>query len=104
MADSCVARVPVFAALSPHHQQRVAGLARPVHLRAGGAAYYTDDDISHLVVLHTGHLKIFRLAADGSEHLFRVLGPGEFAGETSVFTGRRPLDFAIALDERQLLS
>jgi len=102
MADSCVARVPVFAGLSAHDQQRVAGLARPVHLRAGEAAYSADDDISQLVVLHTGHLKIFRLAADGSEHLFRVLGPGEFAGETSVFTGRRPLDFAIALDDCQL--
>lgn len=102
MADSCVARVPVFAGLSPHHQQRVADLARPVHLRAGEAAYSADDDVSQLVVLHTGHLKIFRLSADGSEHLFRVLGPGEFTGETSVFTGQRHLDFAVALDECQI--
>ncbi len=102
MAESCVARVPVFAGLSAHDQQRVAGLARPVHLQAGEAAYSADDDISQLVVLHTGHLKIFRLSADGSEHLFRVLGPGEFAGETSVFTGQRPLDFAIALDDCQV--
>lgn len=102
MADSCVARVPVFAGLSAHDQQRVAELAHPVHVRAGEAAYSANDDVSQLVVLHTGHLKIFRLSADGSEHLFRVLGPGEFTGETSVFTGQRPLDFAIALDECQL--
>ena len=54
------------------------------------------------MVLHTGRLKIFRLSADGSEQLIRVLGPGDFAGETSVFTGQRPDDYATALDECQL--
>jgi CRP/FNR family transcriptional regulator, anaerobic regulatory protein len=102
MADTCVARVPVFSGLSAPDQQRVAGLAHPVRLLAGETAYSAEDDVSQLVVLHTGHLKIFRLSADGSEHLFRVLGPGEFAGEASVFTGQRPLDFAVALDDCQL--
>src|SRR5680860_31885 len=102
MADSCVARVPVFAGLSATDQQRVAGLARPRSLSTGETAYSADDEVSQLVVVHTGHLKIFRLAADGTEHLFRVLGPGEFAGETTVFTGQRSLDFAVSLDECQL--
>lgn len=102
MADTCVARVPVFSALSAADQQRVSGLARPRLLSTGETAYSADDEVSQLVVVHTGHLKIFRLAADGTEHLFRVLGPGEFAGETTVFTGQRPLDFAVSLDDCQL--
>ena len=102
MADTCVSRVPVFASLSARDQQRVEGLAHPTRLKAGETAYSADDDLSQLMVLHTGRLKIFRLSADGSEQLIRVLGPGEFTGETSVFTGQRPDDYATALDECQL--
>jgi CRP/FNR family transcriptional regulator len=102
MADSCVSRVPVFASLPAQDQQRVERLARPTHLKAGEAAYRADDDLSQLMVLHSGRLKIFRLSADGSEQLIRVLGPGDFTGETSVFTGQRPDDFATALGESEL--
>jgi len=102
MADTCVARVPVFAGLSPDDQHRVEVLARPTHLHAGETAYSADDDVSQLMVLHTGRLKIFRLSADGSEQLVRVLLPGEFTGEPSVFAGQRPDGYATALDESQL--
>ena len=63
MADTCVSRVPVFASLSAQDQQRVAGLARATHLKTGETAYRADDDLSQLMVLHTGRLKIFRLSA-----------------------------------------
>jgi CRP/FNR family transcriptional regulator len=102
MADTCVSRVPVFASLSEQDQQRVGGLARPTRLKAGETAYSAADERSQLMVLHTGRLKIFRLSADGSEQLIRVLGPGDFTGETSVFTGQRPDDYATALEDCQL--
>ena len=102
MTDTCVSRVPVFASLSAQDQQRVEGLARPTQLKAGETAYSADNDLSQLMVLHTGRLKIFRVSVDGSEQLIRVLGPGDFTGETSVFTGQRPDDYATALDECQL--
>lgn len=98
MPDTCVSRVPVFASLSPDDRRRVAGLARPASLRAGEAAWSPDDDVARLMVVHTGRLKVVRVSADGSEQLVRVLGPGEFTGETAVFTGRRPDDHATALD------
>lgn len=101
MADTCVSRVPVFAGLSAEDQRRVAALARPTHLDAGESAY-SPDDPSRLVVLHTGRLKVFRLSADGSEQIVRVLGPGDFTGEASVFTGQRPDDYATALETSQL--
>jgi CRP/FNR family transcriptional regulator len=102
MVDSCVSRVPVFAGLSAEDQRRVAGLARPTHLKAGETAYSADDPRSQLMVLHTGRLKVFRLAADGSEQIVRVLGPGDFTGEGAVLSGQRPEDYAVALDESRL--
>ncbi|GAA4407394.1 Crp/Fnr family transcriptional regulator [Fodinibacter luteus] len=79
----------------------MAGLARPMHLAAGEVAYSAGDSPSRLIVVHTGHLKISRVSADGSEQLIRVLGPGEFVGEASVFADRSPEDYAIALDDCQ---
>ena len=99
MADNCVARVPVFAGLSADDQQRVEALARPTHLQAGETAYSAGDPRSQLMVLHMGRLKVFRLAADGSEQIVRVLGPGDFTGEGAVLSGQRPEDYAVALDE-----
>ncbi|MFN3865360.1 MAG: Crp/Fnr family transcriptional regulator [Demequina sp.] len=102
MADTCVSRVPVFAGLSADDQSTVAGLARSVRLTPGELAYSATDDSSRLIVVHTGRLKIVRLSADGSEQIVRVLGPGEFTGETSIFTGRPPDDYAVAMDDCQL--
>jgi len=102
MDDTCVARVPIFASLSPADQQLVAGLARSTHLSRGDAAYSAHDRVSRLMVLHQGRLKIFRLSPDGAEQLIRVLEPGDFTGETAVLTGRRPDDYATALDDCQL--
>lgn len=102
MADTCVARVPVFAGLSAHDQEQVAALARPARVPAGGSPYAADDAPAQLMVVHTGRLKISRLSADGAEQIVRVLGPGEFTGEAAVFTGDRPDHRVVALDDATL--
>ncbi len=94
-------RVPIFAGLSTLNQDRVAGLARPLHLGEGEVASQPGS-AALLMVVHTGRLKISRLSADGSEQLIRVLGPGEFAGEAAVLSGRSPDDRAIALGDSRL--
>lgn len=98
MADTCVARVPVFAALTADDQRRVAALARPAHLAAGEAASSPDDDVARLLVVHAGRLKVVRVSTDGAEQLVRVLGPGEFTGETAVFSRRPPDARTLALE------
>lgn len=102
MTDTCVARVPVFAKLSAEEQERVAGLARPTRVPAGGIVWSAADDRAQLMVVHVGRLKVSRVSPDGSEQLVRVLGPGEFTGETAVFTGQRPDDRGTALEDCQL--
>lgn len=102
MADTCVSRVPVFAGLTADDRRRVEALARPTRLAAGQAAYSPDDPRSSLMVLHTGHLKVLRRSADGSEQIVRVLGPGDFTGEGPVLSGRPPQDSAVALDDCRL--
>lgn len=39
-----------------------------------------------LYVIHTGRVKITRITSSGKEQVIRVLGPGEFMGELSLFS------------------
>lgn len=102
MADTCVARVPVFAGLPAREQEQVAALARPAHVAGGASPYASDDDPGRLMVVHVGRLKVSRVSADGAERIVRVLGPGEFTGEAAVFTGERVDHRVVALEDATL--
>lgn len=95
--DLCVARVPLFQALTHDEQVDVAELARPVRVTKGEHIYGAGDDISQLMVVHTGQIKISRISADGQEQIIRVLGAGDFVGESAFLSGGRPDHFATAL-------
>lgn len=96
--DLCVARVPLFRGLSHQEQLDVARTARPRRLAKGEQVYAVGEAASLLLVVHTGSVKISRVTAEGYEHVIRVLGPGDFVGESSFLTGRIPDHFATALE------
>jgi CRP/FNR family transcriptional regulator len=97
--DLCVAKVPLFRHLARKDQLDVARVARPTRLTPGELVYSAGSPAAQLMVVHTGSLKISRVDADGREQILRVLGPGDFFGESALITGARPDHFAIALDE-----
>lgn len=96
--DLCVARVPLFAGLSHEEQLAVASLARPTSFERDENVYSAGTDASQLMVVHTGKVKVTRIDAEGREQILRVLGPGDFMGETAFLTGRRPHYYATALE------
>src|SRR5688572_5529352 len=96
--DLCVARVPLFQGLTHEQQLEVAGVARPTRVGREEVVYAAGSDISQLMVVHTGRVKISRVSADGHEQIVRVLGPGDFVGESSFLTGARPDHLATALE------
>lgn len=96
--DLCVARVPLFQALTHDEQLDVAALARSVKTAKGEQIYGAGDNVSQLMVVHTGLLKISRISADGQEQIIRVLHPGDFVGESAFLSGGRPDHFATALE------
>ena len=95
--DLCVARVPLFRGLTPAQQREVAGFLRPSGVDAGAHLYSAGEDVSQLMVVHTGQVKISRTSASGHEQVIRVLGPGDFIGESTFLTGARPDHAAEAL-------
>lgn len=100
--DLCVARVPLFQGLSYEQQLEVASFARPIRLNALEQAYTAGSDLSQLLVVHTGTVKISRTSAAGQEQMLRVLGPGDFIGESAFLTGARPDHAAEALEDTEL--
>ncbi|GGK75164.1 Crp/Fnr family transcriptional regulator [Ornithinimicrobium pekingense] len=96
--DLCVARVPLFSGLTHDQQLEVAAVARPTRVDRGEQLYAAGSGISQLVVVHTGRVKISRLSADGHEQIVRVLGAGDFVGESAFLTGARPDHVATALE------
>lgn len=100
--DLCVARVPVFRGLSHEQQLDVATVARPMRFDRDELVYVSGSDVSQLLVVHTGRLRISRSSADGREHLVRILGPGDFVGEGAFLTGVRPDHTVTALEPASL--
>lgn len=96
--DLCVTRVPLFQGLTREQQLEVAGVARPTRLAKGEQAYAAGSEVSQLMVVHTGRVKVSRVGPDGHEQIVRVLGPGDFVGESAFLTGARPDHFATALE------
>lgn len=96
--DLCVARVPLFQGLTRTEQEQVASLARPTQVQRGERVYSAGDDVSWLMVVHTGRVKISRISAEGHEQIVRVVSAGDFVGESAFLTGARPDHFATALE------
>lgn len=100
----CVARVPLFSGLTLDEMLEVARRAKPIRRSRGEVVQHPDEDHSLLLVLHSGRVRVTRLAANGHEQLVRVLGPGEFVGEAAFVTGSRPDSWATALTDVELCS
>lgn len=96
--DLCVAQVPLFQGLSHSDQVNVAEVAAPVMVDGGEQIYSAGSATSQLMVVHSGAVKVSRIDTEGREQILRVLGPGEFIGESAFLTGRRPDHFTTAVE------
>ncbi|HCA28944.1 MAG TPA: Crp/Fnr family transcriptional regulator [Ruminococcaceae bacterium] len=95
--DSCIKSVPIFNSLTDEEMLEVAHITKAKTFEKGEMVYMSGDKHGTLFVLHTGRVKITRLGASGKEQVIRMIGPGEFMGELSLF---RSLPFA---DNAQVL-
>ncbi|MDJ1372324.1 Crp/Fnr family transcriptional regulator [Gulosibacter molinativorax] len=96
--DLCVSRVPIFKNLSYEDQLKVASVANQRQVSRGDTVQAAGSSDAELMVVHTGTVKVFRIDSEGREQILRIIGPGDFLGESQFLTGRRPTQFAEALD------
>lgn len=64
--------------------------------------YGMGDNSAHLFIVHRGRVKIYRLSESGKEQLIRILEPGDFMGETALFTDSVTDHYAMAMEKTEL--
>jgi CRP-like cAMP-binding protein len=96
---TCIEKVPIFNSLSRDEMQEIAGITSQKTYEKGEMIYMAGDKGEKLQVIHTGKVKIFRLSDSGKEQVIRVLGPGDFMGELSLFSANPRLDNGEALEK-----
>lgn len=100
--SSCVEIVPIFSSLTKQEMVEVESIAVAKNYARGDMVYMEGDQGDRLYVVHRGLVKVFRLSPNGKEQVIRVLGPGDFMGELSLFSTSSLTDNAIALEESSL--
>jgi CRP-like cAMP-binding protein len=94
----CIEHVPIFASLSHEEKMEIIEIASSRSFEKSETIYSAGDGGGTLFVLHTGRIKLFRLNASGKEQVLRLVEPGEFIGELSLFSSLPLTDNAQALE------
>lgn len=95
---NCIKSVPIFKELTHDEMLEVAHITSAKTFEKGELVYMAGDKAGTLFVLHTGRVKISRLNANGKEQVIRVIGPGEFMGELTLFSSVPLADNAEVLE------
>lgn len=98
----CVSHVPVFNHLSPEALTVISNKARMRDYERGQFIHRAGESSDSLFIVHTGRIKVYRLAETGKEQLVRILEPGDFAGELALFSSSSHDSYAQAMQASQV--
>lgn len=82
---TCIEIVPIFSGLSFDEMLEVESITSVKNFEKGEIIYSAGDIGNKLYVPHKGRVKISRISSNGKEQVIRVVGPGDFLGELSLF-------------------
>lgn len=82
----CISIVPIFNHLNPDEMAEIVKTTHSVSHPRGHTIYRAHEPSDGLYIVHKGRVKIYRLSESGKEQLVRILNPGDFTGELSLFT------------------
>ena len=94
----CIEHVPIFGSLNHEEKMEIVEIASSRSFEKGETIYRAGDEGGTLFVLYTGKAKLFRLSASGKEQVLRLVEPGDFIGELSLFSSLPLTDNAQALE------
>jgi CRP-like cAMP-binding protein len=99
---NCIDFVPIFNPLSANEKEEILKLITHRHYKKGDRIYDIGDVNTDLFIINSGKIKIYRLTETGKEQVIRILGPGEFLGELSLFTNLPARDSAEVLENASI--
>lgn len=96
---NCIEIVPIFSNLTTEEMLEIASITTDRTFQKGEMIYMAGDSSDNLYVIHKGKVKITRLTESGKEQVIRILGPGEFLGELSLFSSVPMTDNGEAIEK-----
>ncbi|CAM3236088.1 Crp/Fnr family transcriptional regulator [Filibacter tadaridae] len=85
MRKHCISIVPIFNHLTPAEMEEIVKATHSVSYKRNHTIYHAGDKSDGLYIVHKGRVKVYRLSDNGKEQLVRILEPGNFTGELSLF-------------------
>ncbi len=98
----CISIVPIFNHLNPNEMQEIVKESYSSTHAKGQTIYQAGEKSDGLYIVHKGRVKIYRLSDNGKEQLVRILEPGDFTGELSLFNESVHDAYAEALEPVEL--
>lgn len=99
MFHQCLMGVPIFRELEENELIAISELIRPIHLDKEESLYQKGVESHALYVLHQGSLKLYDINEAGDETMIRMLLPGDFIGESSLFESQKTNHFVSAIEK-----
>lgn len=78
-------RHPLFADLAADQLEAIRLTTRIRRFTEGQRLFEAGDPARHFFLVREGHIKLFRLAANGAEKIVEILGPGQTFAEAVMF-------------------
>lgn len=100
---TCMAKVPIFSSLTPEEMAPIAEIITDKEYKKGESIYLSGETGKRLYVINQGKVKIFRISEAGKEQIIRILNPGDFMGELSLFAAHSPVNSSAEALEPTLL-
>lgn len=101
--ESYLAKVDLFAGLSPQQLEILAQSAHPRTFAQGAIIVNEGDDANGLFVVQSGSLKVFLMDDNGREMTLSLLGPGDYFGELALIDEAPRSASVMALERSKLL-
>ena len=102
MQKMCIPIVPIFNHLDESEMSEIVKETNSVKHPRGHTIYHAGDTSDGLYIVHKGRVKIYRLSETGKEQLVRILGPGDFTGDLSLFSESVHEAYAEAMEAVEL--
>lgn len=98
----CISIVPIFNHLTEDEMNEIVKETTSKTYKRGEMLYQPGDESNRLFIVHKGRVKIYRLSENGKEQLVRILEPGDFTGELTLFNETTVDTYAEAVQQTQL--
>lgn len=98
----CINNVPILDILSPEEKIEVMNASVSKKYKKGEVIFSPGHSSANLWIVHRGSVKISRFSPAGKEQIVRILSPGDFTGELSLFSHTILTNTAEALEPTEI--